>query len=39
VTSEGSSTPEWGVLLVGVQTSIDDLLSQHAITAQQSSTP
>jgi len=39
VTSEGSATPEWGVLLVGVQTSIDDLLSQHAITAQQSSTP
>jgi VCBS repeat-containing protein len=39
VTSEGASTPEWGVLLVGVQTSIDDLLSQHAITAQQSSTP
>ncbi len=39
VTSEASATPEWGVLLVGVQTSIDDLLSQHAITAQQSSTP
>jgi large repetitive protein len=39
VTSEGSATPEWGVLLVGVQTSIDDLLGQQAITAQQSSTP
>jgi len=39
VTSETTGTPEWGVLLVGVQTSIDDLLSQHAITAQQSSTP
>jgi VCBS repeat-containing protein len=39
VTSDGSSPQEWGVLLVGVQTSIDDLLSQHAITAQQSSTP
>ncbi len=37
--SDPSATPEWGVLLVGVQTSIDDLLSQHAITAQQSSTP
>ncbi|MCA3268591.1 MAG: tandem-95 repeat protein, partial [Azospirillum sp.] len=31
----GGGTPDWGVLLVGVNTTLDDLLGQNALTASQ----
>jgi large repetitive protein len=39
VSAEGGGSPEWGVLLQGVNTTLDDLLNQGALQASQNNTP